>query len=105
MQSHDVPTIALVLGMVLLVGLLGFWQAGLSEKILYRWAEENGFQILSCEQRWFFRGPFFWTTSKHQDVYYVIVQDRNGRRRNGLVRCGSFWPGLLSDRAEVRWED
>ena len=34
----------------------------------------------------------------------VTVQDREGRVRSGYVRCGGFLFGLLSDRADVRWD-
>ena len=105
MNSETFTTVALVVGVMLLIGFFASWHAARSEAILKRWAEENGFLILACERRWLMRGPFFWTTSKSQDVYYVTVQDRNGRRRSGYVRCGSFLAGILSNRAEVRWED
>src|SRR4051812_40561228 len=105
MDAHDLSTVALVLGVVLLVILIGSWQSAVSEKILRRWAEENGLLILAYRRCWIFRGPFTWTTTRSQDVYYVTVQDDNGRTRNGYVRCGSFWAGIFSDKAEVRWED
>ena len=73
--------------------------------ILQRWAQENDFQIVSSEPRILSRGPFFWTSSNAQVVYYVTVIDMAGRTRRGYVRCGSFWGGILSDKAEVRWDE
>src|SRR5262249_36093276 len=52
-----------------------------------------------------FKGPFFWTSTKAQTVYYVFVEDSDGNKRSGWVRCGSCWFGLLSDNVEVRWDD
>lgn len=76
-----------------------------SQSVLDQWADENGFEILHSEYRNFFRGPFFLTTSKGQTVYYVRIRDRQGVERAGWVRCGGWFLGLMSDKAEVRWED
>jgi hypothetical protein len=71
--------------------------------ILKRWARENGLRIINKERRSFFRGPFFWTSSKSQVVYRVEAEDRRGTRRMGWVRIGGFfWP--FSDKVEVRWD-
>ena len=73
--------------------------------ILESWATENDYQILRSEIRWLRRGPFFWTTSKGQVVYYVSVRDREGVTRNGWVRCGSWWLGVFRYKSEVRWDE
>lgn len=73
--------------------------------MLNGWARANGFTILSQENCWLFKGPFFWTSSKGQEVYRVTVRDSEGRVRSGFVRCGGFWLGLLSDHVEARWDD
>src|SRR5262249_35973173 len=52
----------------------------------------------------FFRGPFFWTSSKGQTVYRVTVEVK-GAVRTGWVRCGSWWLGLRSEQVEVRWDE
>ena len=80
------------------------WTFSRSRKILERWAAENGYQILSSEFRWLRRGPFFWTSSKGQTVYYVVVRTPEGPTKRGWVRCGSFWWGVMQDKAKVRWE-
>jgi hypothetical protein len=80
------------------------WHCTRSRSILEQWAADNGFELLSSENRTFFRGPFFLTTSKNQTVYYVKVRDREGKVRQGWVRCGGLFLGLMSDAAEVRWE-
>jgi hypothetical protein len=99
---------ALVPFVVVLAVALGFgsliFTFSRSRRILERWAAENGLQILSSQYRIFRRGSFFWTTSKSQTVYHVVVRTPDGRTRSGLVRCGSFWWGIFSDKAEVRWD-
>ena len=62
------------------------------------------YRIVRQEYRTFFRGPFFWSSSKGQTVYYVVVEDSAGARQSGYVRCGGWWLGLLSVRVEVRWD-
>ena len=97
------------IGLFVLVGILMvasmIWHFSRSRSVLEQWAEANGYEILHSEFRNLFRGPFFWTSSKGQTVYYVRVRGRDGHERSGWVRCGGFWAGLFSDKAEVRWED
>jgi hypothetical protein len=92
--------IAVVLGIAALA-----WHVSRSRSLLDQWASENGYMILHSEYRYLFKGPFFWTSSKGQTVYYVKVQDRDGNVRTGWVRCGGWWLGLMSDKTEVRWAD
>lgn len=75
-----------------------------AQSILEHWAEENGYEILSSERRWF-GGTFWWRKSKGQEVYYVTVRSRDGRTRQGWVRCGGWFLGVLSDEADVEWDD
>lgn len=77
---------------------------GRSGSLLQQWAMKNDYQIIRQEYRSFFKGPFFWTSTRGQTVYYVVVEDSDGNRRSGWVRCGGWWLGLLSDNVEVRWE-
>ncbi len=81
------------------------WHFHRSQTLLERWARESGLRVVSREYRWFFKGPFFWTSSRGQTVYYVTVEDDAGRRRTGWVRCGGWFLGLLSDHVDVAWED
>ena len=81
------------------------WHFSRSRSVLEQWADEQGFEILSSEYRNFARGPFFWTSSQGQTVYFVTVRDGGGRVRSGWVRCGGWFSGLMTDKAEVRWED
>ena len=85
------------------VGMM-LWTFARGRELLIRWASENGYQILQSEFRWFRRGPFFWTSSKGQVIYHVVVRAPDGTTRSGWVRCGSFWWGVFGDKTETRWE-
>ena len=87
-----------------LLGLTLWWHFGRSSSLLHQWAAKNGYRIVRQEYRHLFKGPFFWTSTKGQTVYYVVVEDAAGTRRSGWVRCGGWWLGLLSDNVEVRWD-
>jgi hypothetical protein len=97
--------ILLIAGVAAFGGLMLWWHFSRSASLLDRWAERNGYRVLDREYRSFFKGPFFWTTSEGQTVYHVTVEDKEGRRRTGWVRCGGWFLGLLSDNVEVRWDD
>jgi hypothetical protein len=91
------------LGVVSVIAFIA-WHFSRSRFVLEDWADKQGFEILYSEYRSLFRGPFFCTTSRGQTVYYVKVRDGTGRERSGWVRCGGWFFGLMSDKAEVRWE-
>src|SRR5262245_29879195 len=96
----------LLLAVVVLavIGLIA-WHFSRSRTILQRWADEHGFEILHCEYRHLVKGPFFWTTSQGQTVYYMTVRDSQGTERQGWVRCVGWFLGLMTDKAEVKWAD
>ena len=96
--------ILIVLGVVfgILYYLFGFL---IAKRTLTRWADENGYEILDCRPCFFWWGPFFWISSKHQKVFRVGLRDRAGRVRRAWVRCGSFWWGTWKDTADVKWDD
>jgi len=96
-----------ILAIVIIGGAIWYmaWYYRRARTLLQSWADQQGFQIQAAEHRWLNRGPFFWTTSRSQVVYYVTVLDMAGRTRRGYVRCGSFWLGLFSDKVEVQWDE
>ena len=101
---------AFAIALVAITAFVGwFWIfIALSKTILRRWAGENGFQIISFEQRYlFFTGPFkWWSNGRGQFVYRVVIRDRDGHERSGWVRCGSYLGGVLfNNDVEVRWEE
>lgn len=95
--------ILVVFGVVLVGSLL--WQSSRSQDILAQWAEENGYRLLEANYATFFKGPFTLTSARGQTVYRVVVQDEAGFTRTGWVRCGSWWGGLMSGQAQVRWDE
>jgi hypothetical protein len=92
-----------LMALIVIAGFL--WHFGRSNSLLDQWAERNGYEIVRREHRSFFKGPFFWTSTRGQSVYYVVVEDEAGNRRSGYARCGGWWFGLLSNNVEVRWDD
>jgi hypothetical protein len=91
--------------MAIAIFLISRWHFSRSAGILQQWASENGFEILEKSYRHFFRGPFFFRASKHQTVYRVTVRDKAGNVGTGWVACGSWWWGLMSNQAQVRWDE
>lgn len=100
----NTQTVLFIILGVVFVAVMILWTFTRSDSILHHWANQNGYRILQQQYCWFWRGPFFWTSSKNQTVYYVTVEDRDGRQRTGYVRCGGYFWGLLVDTAEARWE-
>ncbi len=93
--------------LVLLLFTIAYWiwHYSRATAVLQKWADENGCQITRKEYRYLRRGPFFWSTSRSQVVFYFEALDRSGLERKGFARCGSRWLGLLKDQVEVRWEE
>ena len=97
---------ALSIGIFVVLAILACsWHFGRSSSMIQKWADGNQFQIVSKEYCWFFKGPFFWTSSRGQTVYRVVVEDSQGRSRSGYVRCGGFFLGLFTDQIEISWDD
>ena len=94
-----------ILGLVALVVGVAAWYYRRATNVLEQWAEGNGYELLSSERCWCWQGPFFWTTSESQEVFYVTIRTPQGETRRGWVRCGGWLAGLLSNEAEVRWDD
>ena len=81
------------------------WTASRSRDVLDQWAAANGFTIVNRERRQLRTGPYVFRRVKGQEVFYVTVEDAGGRRRSGYVRVGGFALGLLSNAADVTWDD
>jgi hypothetical protein len=93
-----------LIGFGFVVVLLMMWKNSRGSAFLDQWASRCRYRIISREFRYFFKGPFFWTSSNAQVVYYVTIEDGLGRVRSGWVRCGGYFLGLLSDDVEVQWD-
>ncbi len=97
------PIFFIALFVIFVIGMM-IWHYSRAEEIVTRWARENGYEIVSSGRCWFWKGPFFWS-SKSQEVYYVTVRTPDDQLRRGWVRCGGWFLGVLSDQAEVRWDE
>jgi hypothetical protein len=97
--------IVFVIVIILIAVLSMSFRSSRSGSMLEQWAQDNEVTLLSQDYRTFFKGPYFWTSTKGQMIFYVTVQDRHARIRHAWVRCGGYWMGMLSDHIDVVWED
>ncbi len=112
MTAYSDTTILTYVIMVVFVITLGFifltvkWFFNKSATLLKEWANINSYDLVECELRWLKRGPFFWSSSSGQTVYFVkVIDQKTSNSKKGWVRCGSFWGGLFSSKTEVKWEN
>ena|ERR1043165_4570215 len=101
---HRLSIICAVIVIVLILGFyrLTIWRAN---SIVRRWALENGFDLFHFK-RCFFTGGFSWfTTSRNQIVYSILVRNRWNEERSGWLRCGNYFGVIFSDEAEVKWNE
>lgn len=75
-----------------------------SRHMVEEWANQNGYDLLACEARFVRKGPFWWRTSKHHQVYHFTVRDQSGDTRSGYIRCGGWILGMFSDAVAVEWD-
>lgn len=95
---------AVVLVPLAVVGvLLMVWHVSRSRTTLEQWAADHGYELLQAERRYLRRGPYFWTTSKGQEVFFIVVKDAGGNTQSGWARVGGFTLGQLSQKVSVRW--
>ena len=80
------------------------WHHTRGRQLLSAWAEREDLTLLSAEECWLWRGPFWWRSGQGNAVYRVVVRDARGRTREGYVRCGGLYLGMWSDQVEVVWD-
>jgi hypothetical protein len=94
-----------LLAVVVVIGFaVVVWHCSRARNILKQWADGNGYEILSSEQRWLRRGPF-WLSSAGQEIFYVTIRTSDGGLKSGWVRCGSSFLGILVKQADVQWDE
>jgi hypothetical protein len=104
-SSSQLALLVIGFGLVFAVAFLAIrWHTSRSRQLLEAWAARERFRIVEQRYRTLRKGPFFWTSSRGQAVYQVVVRDPAGIERRGWVRLGGFWRGLHSDQVEVAWE-
>ena len=92
-------------GIAAVVVLLTVVQHSLSRSLLQKWAEMNHCRVIEKRFLFFSYGPFSWTSTQGQFVYYVTIEDSQGNRRKGWVRTGDWLFGVFKDKVDVIWED
>ena len=97
------PVIGVVVIAMFTVAMMVFHYSR-AKSILQRWADKNGYEILSSEYR-LMGGRFWWRRTENQEVYYVTIRTSEGQVRRGWVRCGGWFFGILSDQADVEWDE
>jgi hypothetical protein len=87
--------------------VLGFYKLTIwrAKSILRKWALENGFEVLRFERCFFTAGFGWFTTSRNQIVYSILVRDQSNDERSGWLRCGSYFGVIFSNDAEVKWKE
>ena len=102
-MAEQVGGILFILVALAGVGFAIYGQVTRAQTLLHKWVSENRYDLLSAENRVFRKGPFMWS-GKNQVVYRVQVRDEQGNERNGWVRCGHFFLGVLVDQVEAKWD-
>lgn len=64
----------------------------------------DGYSVVTMQYRVFRQGPLFWTTTRSQIVYRVLVCDGEGRQHILWARWGRSWLPER-DRVDLRWND
>ena len=93
-----------LLVLLVIVPLILYLYVRRSQGLLTEWARSNSLEIIEAQYRAFRKGPFVWS-ARGQTVYRVRVLEKGGLEREGWVRCGSFWGGVMTDHVEVRWDE
>lgn len=73
------------------------------EESLANWARLNGYRIISKQDRQFFTGPF--KINRYCPTCYITVEDRQGERKRGWVRLGTWYIVGFKEHIEVVWEE
>lgn len=81
------------------------WQFNRADVLLENWAKENKYQIIDKQNANFGDGPIRRRQETAQVKYRVVIKDRNGQRKSGLVKAGSKNLGTLSDEITVIWDE
>jgi hypothetical protein len=80
------------------------WAYSRSDRLLNRWAKENGYVLLKSQYVASYNNPFPFA-SRGQAVCKIVVRDLSGNRRTGWVRLGNWFFGILKYEVAVKWDD
>lgn len=73
-------------------------------QMLEQWLRDNDYQLLQKSTPWIKDNPFFASSNRSQKVFKVSVRDREGKIRQGWVRCGHALVGVAVKQVEVKWD-
>ena len=109
-MRYDTTSLAIVVGIALVVGGLQVWMTLGAERRIRRWAEDNGLTILKIRQAMFRRGPFglfAGTTAARADfVYRLTVRDAKGQDLEVWARVAWWYAlGHRGSSVDARWVD
>jgi len=95
-----------VLSIGLLIALAVYWITVWSESLtaLEGWSKKKGYRIVRRSYRTLFRGPYFWMPTTYT-VFYVTVEDQDGRERNGWVCCGDQFLGPADENVPIEGKE
>ncbi len=91
-----------VVAAVALAVITGRWNARWK---LEHWAKQEGFRLIEFRGVPFWRSPRGWSRNENQEDYEVVVIDRQGERREGLVMYSGPWHGFGPQDVDVRWDE
>ena len=94
--------LATVAAAVWIATIVGRWNA---RHKLEHWAKQEGFRLVEFRGVPFWRSPRGWTRNENQDDYEVVVTDRQGQRREGMVMFSGPWHGFGPQDVDVRWDE
>ena len=105
-------TLLFLLGFVLLIAgvlALAAWSIVRGEtrasQMLEQWLHDNDYRLLQKGTPWIKDNPFFMSSNRSQKVFKVSVRDREGKIRQGWVRCGHALAGVAVSQVEVKWDE
>jgi hypothetical protein len=102
--SSDFATLIVVAAPILAIMAWGLARVRRAHREVRAALDHGGYAVVGMEQRLFRLGPLFWTTTRGQIVYRLIVRDEGGRQRTGWARWGRTWL-TKPDTLELRWDD
>jgi len=98
----------ILLGSMLVVGTLIFfyrvWEQDEAIRRVLAWAKANNYQIIDALSRRWASRPGHVPSSMLQMVFRVKIKDEDGRQREGWLRLGSYFLGLVSKEQDVFWD-
>lgn len=78
-----------------------------AERVLRRWAKDNGYELLEMNYDWVKPGPFFWSTvflGALDQVVYRVRAVKDGWVTEGWVCCGGLVLTMCGMPVRVAWD-